>query len=897
MKQHYLTPLFDPRSVAVIGASETKGSVGQQVWSNLRSGGFTGKCYPVNLKHKKIMGQTAWRSINDIPDTVDLAIITTRAPTVSALIDACGKKGVKAVVLMSVDFQTVKTENQRLLKRLIKRARLYQMRLLGPSVFGIMRPVSQLFSAHYDGNVKPGTIALLSQSSGITSAIVDWAESHHIGFSSVISLGSAEDVGVGEALDYLAYDNCTRSILLYIEEIQDARTFMSALRAAARTKPVIALKVGRHETGIKISNTHSEHLIVADQVFDAALHRAGVLRVRSINDLLMAAKILEGNYRTEGKNLAIVANGMGPALMAMDQALDLQLQLPELKPDTIAKIHAALPESGMYRNPVDILGDASAARFAAATKACLEDPGIHGVVVIFTPQVGTDHLATAQAMVELTRQSKKPLILAWMGEKKVAQSRALLLNNQCTAFDMPEEAVRVFYNLVSYRLSQQLLLQTPGPLTGWKEPDTAKARQILDTALAAGRPVLGAVESKAVLEAFHIPVTRVKLAKTSAEAVAYAMEMGFPVALKLEAEGLTHKTDVDGVALNVSNLNDVCREADRLLALGQAHFGEAGVTVELMHGKRHARELMIGVARDRSLGPIVQFGAGGVGAEVFEDIAVALPPLNEYLGKQLIERTRIKRMLKDFRNFPAVNFSALESVLLRVSEMVCELPQMRSLDINPLVLDEAGAVAVDARIVAMELPIHFRAYSHMAIHPFPMSFNRVARLKTGEELKIRPIRPEDAETMRDFVANLSDETRYNRFMNTLKTLPQSLLAKFTQLDYARELALAAMIEEDGQDRMIGVARYTINPDFNSCEFAIVIDDHWQGKGLGNALMQVLFVAARAAGLAVMEGEVLAGNRSMLQFMKRLGFEISPHPEDEGLKWVVRQLSDLQGSGA
>jgi acetyltransferase len=891
MKQHYLTPLFDPRSVAVIGASETKGSVGRQVWMSIRAGGFKGKLFPINLKHKTVMNQVAWKSVNDIAEPIDLAIITTSAPTVVALIEACGKKGIKAVVLMSSDFQMAKKENRQLLKRAIKRAHFYQMHVLGPSVFGLMRPSSRLMSANYEGIIKPGNIALLSQSSGVTSAILDWAESHHVGFSSVISLGSAEDVGVGSALDYLAYDHQTHSILLYVEEIQEARTFMSALRAAARTKPIIALKVGRHAVNMKITHTHSEHFIVADQVFNAALHRAGVVRVQSISELLLAAKAMDNNYRSQGNRLAIVANGMGSALMAMDSALNLQVEIPQLASSTVMRLRKSLPLSGHQANPVDILSDAKVAHFAEATQACLEDPNIDGVLVIFTPQVGTDHLATAHAMVKLKSQAAKPLLLAWMGEKKVAQSRALLVQNQCMAFATPEEAVQVFHSLALYQANQQLLLQTPGPLTGWQAPDTVRAKAIISHALKTGRTLLTAIESKAILNAFHIPVTQAKLAKTSAEAVAHAMEMGFPVAIKIEAQGLIHKTNIEGVVLNATHPNEVCLAAENLLQQGKTQFGDklCGVTVELMHGKRYGRELLVGVARDRTLGPVVQFGAGGMAAEVFQDVAIALPPLNAYLVKRLIENTRVKQMLGAFRHLPPIHMPALEAVLLRVSEMVGELPELQALDINPLVVDSEGAIAVDARIIVEALPAHFRPYSHMAIHPFPTYLTTVTKLKSGDVLNVRPIRPEDAEAMQAFVVNLSNETRYNRFMSTLKALPQGLLAKFTQIDYTRELALAALVDEKGQDKMIGVARYMINPDVKSCEFAVVIDDHWQGKGLGGALMYALCAAAKEAGLSVMEGEVLASNRPMLQFMTHLGFKIMRHTDDQSLKRVSKRL--------
>ncbi|SMC26333.1 acetyltransferase [Andreprevotia lacus DSM 23236] len=892
MKQHYLTPLFDPSSVAVIGASETPGAVGTTVFANLVEAGFPGgKLFPVNLNRVTVLGIPAFKDVRKIKQPVDLAVITTPSRTLPGLIDDCGKAGIQAVVIMSLDFVGTDAKSRRLLDRIRARARQYNIRILGPTVFGMARPASKLATGNYQGKIKPGSMALLSQSSSVTSAILDWAESHDIGFSSVVSLGSAADVDVGETLDYLVADPKTHSILLYIEDVHDARILMSALRAAARSKPVMVLKVGRYDEPVKLARTHSERLIGRDDVFDSALRRAGVLRLRSINQLFTAARVLGGSYKTRGRRLAIITNGIGAGLMAVDRARDLHVELPQLSAETTAKLDLLLPAQSSHTNPIDILGNAPPERFHATTEAVLDDPNVDGVLVVFTPQAGTDHMATAEAMIALRKRSDKPLLLAWIGGKKVDASRKLLGKHNCAYFHAPEQAVEVFYSLAAWQYNQQLLLQTPGPLGEWEAPDLETAMTIIDGALAEGRSVLDEIESKALLRSFHIPVTLTMRAQSADDAVNAAMGMGLPVVLKVDVDGLAHKTDVDGVALNLTSLVQVASEANKMLARARERFGDKlhGLTVQPMHGRKFGRELMVGVASDRAFGPAISFGSGGIAVEVFNDVAVALPPLNEVLADHLIRRTKVKKMLATFRNQPAVDLDAVKAVLLRVSEMVCELPHIQQLDINPLIADERGVVAVDARVIVAPPPENRRRYGHMAIHPYPSHLAQVTQLKNGMPLTIRPIRPEDAQLINSFVANLSDETRYNRYMSTLKSLPQVMLARFTQLDYAREMALVASVEGAQGEMIVAVARFVVNPDYTSCEFAIVINDQWQGKGLGVKLMEALFNAARDKGLSAVEGEVLTSNKTMLAFMRHLGFAIQPHPEDDGLKWVVKTL--------
>ncbi|MBM5571383.1 MULTISPECIES: bifunctional acetate--CoA ligase family protein/GNAT family N-acetyltransferase [Deefgea] len=896
MKAHYLAPLFDPRSIAVIGASETVGSVGCSVMQNLIEGGFTGALHAVNLRHSTVFGLPAVKTVSKITTPIDLAILTTPSKTLLKLVEACGQQGIRHIIIMSCDFVGNDKAGQKLLDKILRLAKSLNIRIMGPTVFGYCRAPSKLLAANFKGKIKSGSLAVVSQSSSVTTAILDWAELHDVGFSSVVSLGSASDIDVGDVLDYLVADPKTKAILLYIEDLKDAGLFMSALRAASRSKAVLALKVGRYDDDVKLGRTHSERLIKHDDVFDVALKRAGVLRLRSINQLFTAVRVLDGTYRTKGRRLAILTNGIGAGLMAVDRARDLHIELPKLTPETMAQLKTILPVQSSLQNPVDVLGDANAERFKLATELVLKDPNIDGVLVVFTPQVGTDDMATAEAMIALRKTSDKPLLLAWVGGKKIDASRKMLAKAQTAFFNAPESAVEVFYSLASWQYNQQLLVQTPSPLGEMEAPDLETAQMIISSVLASGREVLDEVESKAILRAFNIPVTLTIRAQSADDAVSAAMGLGLPVALKIDAKGIVHKTDIDGVMLNLTSLVQVATESSKMLARAKEQLGAEnvrGLVIQPMHGKKSGRELMIGVGRDHSFGPVITFGHGGVTVEVFNDIAVSLPPLNEYLAENLIRRTRVKKMLAPFRNLPGVDMAAIKSVLLRVSEMVCEFPQIQQLDINPLVADEHGVVAVDARIVVAPIPENARRYSHMAIHPYPAHLAQITQLKNGLPMVLRPIRPEDADLIALFISKLSDESRYNRFMSTLKSLPQAMLARFTQLDYTREMAIVATVETSAGTEIIGVARFTANPDRDSCEFAVVISDQWQGLGLGGRLMGALFVAARDMGLSVIEGEVLTSNKTMLTFMKHLGFTIGKHPEDDSLKWVVKPLTELE----
>ncbi len=894
MKPHYLTPLFSPRHVAVVGASDKPGSIGQAVFANLLAGNFQGKLYPVNLNHKVVAGMTAQPSVKLIEGPVDLAVVTTALRALPAIMKDCGKKGVRAV-LLAKEFSDSEQLEREILNESMSIARHYGIRVLGPNVLGLMRPVAGFNASNYSSKVRSGNLALVSQSSALCTAMLDWADGKGIGFSSVISVGEALDVDFGEILDYLVADNFTQGILLHVHHIHDARRFMSALRAAARTKPVVVIKSGRFEDNVT-GVTHSSNMVASGDVFDSALSRAGVLRVNTIAQLFTAAKVLAANYRVQGRRLAIVTNGIGPGVLAADSAYTYGVELAQLSESTLAVLNESLPRNWSHANPVDIIGDASPARFRTAVKACLDDPGVDGVLVLFTPQSGTDHLTTAQLMVGLQREAAKPMFLSWLGDARVSESRELFSKAKCAHFSAPEFAIEVFRNLAAYHHNQQLLLQTPGPLGGrQEEANVDLARRVINKAIREGRTILSERESKEVLAAFHIPVNPTRLARTEDEAVALAVKGGYPVVLKIDSPDIIYKSDVGGVELNLANETSLRQAFAAILERARALRPDAhieGISVQPMRKRRFARELMVGVTHDEAFGPVITFGAGGIAVEVMQDRALALPPLNSYLVGNMIDKTRIGKILGAFKNLPPIDRNELESVLLHVSEMVCEMPEIREMDINPLVADEQGVIALDARIIVEKVKPDQRSYRHMAIMPYPTRMVKTAELTDGTPVVIRPVRPEDAEMQQQFVRNLSEESRYNRYMSSIKQLSQTMLVRFTQLDYDREMALAMIrTDESGCEEQLAVARFITDPDNESCEFALEVADRWQGRGIGFILMSSLFDAARGQGLKVMRGEVLAGNKGMLKLMHKLGFAVVTHPEDRALTIVTKQLAE------
>ncbi len=895
MDKHYLTPLFSPTSIVVFAGDadkpDSQTTLARALLANLRDGGFTGTVTLLDIHMTGTLADLAH-------SRADLALIALPPDQVAAALEVTGRIRCRAALVLSSGLPAAPCAE------LLAIAKRHGVHLLGPNSLGFQRPLLKLNASATGAMAAPGPLALVSQSGALTSSILDWAQQNSVGFSAVISLGPNTAVDLPQALDFLANDASTKSILVYMEGIRNARRFMSALRAAAYAKPVVVMKAGRKPAGSKAALTHSAAIVGSDDVFEAALRRAGAVRVRLFTQLFSAAKCLASRYRPVGKRLAIVTNGGGPGVLAADWANEIGLDVAALAEAGRTELAPRLPPGTDLQSVIDLGEDALPDHYSAALLALGKDAGVDGMLAIYSPKPDSDPAAVARGVAEVFRLTGKPVLACWMGDARVKEARDVLNSVAIPSFRTPEAAVDAFGNIASFYQNQQLLQQTPPPNSTLAKPDVEGARLLIEGVLAERRKVLTEMESKALLAAFHIPVTRTMLARSANEAMLIAAQLGYPVALKIDSPDISHKSDVQGVALNVQSATQV-RDVynDMLAAVKRAQPAARinGVTIQPMSGQRHGREIYIGLTTDEPFGPVITFGAGGTMIELIADRAMELPPLNQFLARRLIERSRVSEMLGAWRGTQAADIEAVEQILLRVSEMVCELPQLREMDINPIIVDETGAVAVDARVViAHAPPTHHGSgdYNHLAILPYPSAYEREWPMKGGGLYTIRPIQPDDADMLQAFVRGLSQESRYFRFASAMPELPPRMLARYTLIDYDREMALVAVHRtrtagEDGAftetEQIIGVSRYITNPDQTSCEFSLVVSDHFKGQGLGSRLMLSIMDFARAKGLSEIDGLVLANNPNMLRLMTGLGYTVHPFPEDPDFKLVSKAL--------
>lgn len=896
MDKHYLTPLFSPESIVVFAnpaeAGDATSALNQALLEALKAQRFSGTLQFVDIH--------TTGTLADLAQTVaDLAIIALPAQDMNAALELAARLSCKAALLISTGISADKAAE---LKKIARREGIH---LLGPNCLGFQRPSLQLNASASGGLARAGSLALISQSGALTASMLDWASNNAVGFSTVVSLGPNTALDMADVLDFLANDAKTHSIIVYLEGISNARRFMSALRSAANAKPVVVLKAGRKPAGNEAAQTHSGAIVGSDDVFDAALRRAGAVRVRSFVQLFSAAKCLASRYRPVGKRLAIVTNGGGPGVLAADWVNEINLQLAKLSHDSAQALKPQLPALASLTDLIDLSEEAGPAHYAAAIEAAHKDREVDGVLVICSPKVGMDTSAIAQAVAAIKPKVGKPMLACWMGDRSVVPARAILNDAAIPSFRTPEAAVGAFGNLAAFYQNQQLLQQTPPPLSTLAKPDIEGARLVIESVLAERRKVLTEMESKTLLSAFHIPVTETLLARSATEAMMIATQLGFPVALKIDSPDISHKSDVQGVVLNIMSgsaardaYSDMIERVTRLLP--QARIN--GVTVQRMARNRRGREICVGLVTDAPFGPVITFGAGGTMIELIDDRAMELPPLNLFLARRMIDRSRVAETLGEWRGATAADRDALEQVLLRVSEMVCELPQLREMDINPIIVDESGAVAVDARIVIDSAPQassgRLSNYHHLSILPYPARYEQVLPLRGGGEYTVRPIHPDDAQMLQDLMHHLSQESRYFRFVSSIAELPPQMLARFTLIDYDREMALVAVVKErtanaEGEisetERIVGVSRYITNPDQTSCEFSLVVADDFNGKGLGSRLMECIMDVAREKGLSEIDGLVLANNQPMLKLMRGLGFSVKAFPEDPEFKLVTHPL--------
>ena len=896
MDKHYLTPLFAPQSIVVFaGQADAPDSLtprARVLHQALRAQKFTGTLQFLDIHTTGTLADLAQTG-------ADLAIIALPPAEVTAALEIAGRMTCRSALVIS---SGIDADGAAELQKIARREGVF---LLGPNGLGLQRPQLQLNASAAGPMARPGSLALISQSGALTSSILDWASKNGVGFSSVVSLGPNTSVDIAQVLDFLANDRQTQSIVIYFEGISSARRFMSALRSAANVKPVVVLKAGRRPAGNEAAQTHSGAIVGSDDVFDAALRRAGAVRVRSFVELFSAAKCLASRYRPVGNRLAIVTNGGGPGVLAADWVNEIHLELGKLSVESADALKLLLPDLASLTDLIDLSEEATPDHFKAAIEAAGKDRQIDGVLAIFSPKEAVDASLVAQALVEVKRTMGKPLLSCWMGDASVVAGRSILNDAAIPTFRTPEAAVGAFGNIASFYKNQQLLQQTPPPLSTLAKPDIEGARLIIENVLAERRKVLTEMESKTLLSAFHIPVTQTILARTANEAMMIATQLGFPVALKIDSPDISHKSDVEGVALNILNatgVRDTFAQMMQTVARLRPDARINGVTVQTMARARRGREVCVGLVTDDPFGPVIAFGAGGTMIELIDDRAMELPPLNQFLARHLVARARVAETLGAWRGASPADVGALERILLRVSEMVCELPQLREMDINPIIVDESGAVAVDARIVIDHAPqsIGGRAntYSHLSILPYPARYEQVWPMRGGGEYTVRPIHPDDAQMLQQLMGHLSPASRYFRFISSMVELPPSMLARFTLIDYDREMALVAVARErrastSGEtvetERIVGVSRYVTNPDQSSCEFALVVADDFSGKGLGSRLMLSIMDVARDKGLSEIEGLVLTKNPGMLKLMKSLGYAVKPFAEDPDFKLVTHTL--------
>ena len=887
-----LQPIFSPKTVAVIGATEKIGSVGRTVIWNLISSPFGGTVFPVNPKRENILGIKAYPSINDIPDPIDLAVIVTPAPTVPNIISECVEAGVPGAIVISAGFKEIGPEGAALETQILEHARRGKMRVIGPNCLGVMNPLTGLNATFATACANPGNVAFISQSGALCTSVLDWSLKEHVGFSAFVSIGSMLDVDWGDLIYHLGDDPHTNSIVIYMETIGDARSFMSAAREVALAKPIIVIKPGRTEGAARAAASHTGSLTGSDEVLEAAFRRCGVLRVETIGEIFSMAEVLSKQPRPKGPHLTILTNAGGPGVLAVDALITSGGKLAEVSPEAMQKFNEILPPQWSHNNPVDILGDASPERYAQALEVAAQDQNSDGLLVVLTPQAMTDPTATAEALKNYAQSYEKPILASWSGGRDIAAGEAILNKAGVPTFMYPDTAAEAFAYMWKYTRNLQSIYETVG-FAGSGESanlDREAAAAVIDGVRKAGRLLLTEAESKQLLGAYNIPTVSTVIARSVEAAVKAANEMGYPVVLKLHSETVTHKTDVGGVQLNV-NGEQAVRSAYEAIRKGvtdkhgEGHF--LGVTVQPMI-KLEGYELIIGSSLDPQFGPVLLFGMGGQLVEVFKDHALALPPLNTTLARRMIEQTKIYEALKGVRGRPPVDQTALEQMLVNFSQLVVEQPWIKELDINPLIASHEGLLALDARVLlhdtddAGKLP-------KLAIRPYPNQYVSHWTMKDGADVIIRPIRAEDEMLMRGFHASLSDRTVYMRYLSPLMLstrITHERLARMTHNDYDREIALAVEGENDkGERALFGVARLSkLRGTDEEARFTMLISDRYQGKGLGKELLTRIIKIGRDEKIKHIIALISPENEAMKKLCQAVGFSsIEMDPQNGMLK--------------
>ena len=873
-----LEHMFNPRTVAVVGATERKSSIGSAIMGNLIQGGFSGELFPVNPRREKVWGKPAWSSLRDLDDGPDLVVIATPMDSVLEIIGDCNTIGAKGVVIISSGGKEIGETGRSMERRIREEADKTGLRIIGPNCLGIMSSRSRLNASFASHTPLAGKMAFISQSGAICTAILDLSIKEKIGFSYFVSLGSMLDVDFGDVIDYIGGDPGVSSIVMYVESLTRFRNFMSAARAVSRVKPIIALKAGRTQAGARAAASHTGALAGADDVYDAAFRQAGIVRVKTFEELFDCAELLSKQSRPRGSGLAILTNAGGPGVMAADALADYGLEPVPLGKETLSRLDALLPGHWSRNNPVDILGDASPERFLAAADILLDAPEVDGLLILLAPQALTDPTEVAQRIAGKLTVNSRPVLTCWLGGVDVERGRDVFNRAGITTFDTPERAVRAFVDLFRYGKNIEMLQQVPAKLPRRLEFDRQRAAGIIQGGLDGNQSTLSEIDAKALLAAYGIPVNPTEVAISASDAVSMAGRIGFPVAMKIFSPDISHKSDAHGVELGIADEPSAGRAFNRLMENARRYRPEArihGVTLQKMLS-RPDYELILGVKQDRDFGPVILFGMGGVMTEILKDRAIALPPLNRLLARRLMEQTRVCRLLEGYRNFPPADRVLLEEILIRLSQLATDFSEIKELDINPLMVSDDRILAADARVLLT--PAEKQAPHHLVISPYPNEQEMHLILDDVGELFVRPIRPEDAPLLRELFAELSPQSVYFRFFSPLKTFPPNMLARFTQIDYDRQIALVAVRESGSDEKMLGVARIITERNPKHAEFAVVVGDSSHGKGIGAALLGHCLLIARDRGIEKIWGVALPDNTGMLALGRKLGFTVKRSPE-------------------
>jgi len=893
-----LDKIFNPKSVAIIGASDAEGSVGYAIVKNFTQNGYSGKVYFVNIRKPEILGVKTYQSVEQIPEPVDLAMIATPAKTVPAVVEECGKAGVKGVIIVSAGFKEIGPEGKALEAKILEVKKKYGLRVIGPNCIGIIRPRINLNATFVDKVPKAGNVAFLSQSGALGSAILDWAIHENIGFSNFVSVGSMIDVDFGDLIDYFGTDPKTKSILMYVEGLTEARKFMSAARHFARTKPIIVVKAGKFSESAKAVASHTGSLSGEDAVYDAAFKRAGIVRVEEIEDLFNAAEVLGTQPLPAGPDLAIITNAGGPGVMATDALMAKGGKLAKLSPKTLESLNSVLPPFWSRGNPIDVLGDARVDRYRAAMEACLNDDNIDGILVIFTQQAVSEAVEIAKTIVELVKSKayqNKTIVTSFMGYGAVEEANRILNANNIPTYSTPENAIKTYMYMVQYKRNLDLIYETPEELPLDAMPPKRPIMVILRNAASENRELLTEDEAKKILEYYKFPVVPTKVAINPEEAIAFAHQTGYPVVLKILSPQIAHKSDAGGVILSINSDSEVRQAFDIIMQRVKQHNPTAeilGVTVQPMISRK-GYEIILGGKTDSLFGPVILFGMGGVGVELFKDYAIGLPPLNTTLIRRMMEETKVYQLLKGYRNEPPANLKLLEETMLLFSQLLIDFPQIKEIDINPLLINEKDACILDARIVVDKEAVfkRFEPHEHLVISPYPKKYETLWKMENGQDVLLRPIKPEDEPMWLEMFQSFSEESIRYRFFQMLKDTPHEVRVRYCNIDYDREIAIVAELTTGGRRKILGVGRISIETDGKNGELAFIIGDKWQGLGLGTKIVDYVLEIAKEKHVETVYAIMLSDNARALSLTKKMGFQLE-YLDDGTVKGVLNLREEI-----